>query len=114
MMLAELLLNDEPTIDIFSSADMIRRPSPYVDADGNLNSRRPQHIFVVPNPDDPKGMGDYNGFAFINVEGTALTGNKSAVNPKWELRDSQSTCDVFCNARLLKHIQRVPRYIKIH
>merc|ERR1712086_489301 len=108
-------------MDVFSSADMIQRPSPYVDTDGDLNGRRTHHVFVVPNPDDPEGLDNYNGFTydfrgftFINVEDTALTGNKSAVNPEWELFDSQSTCDVFCNALLLKHVQRVPHYIKIH
>ena len=72
-----------------------------------------QH-FYIPDPDDRDGLGNPNGFTFINVEGTALAGGKSAVNPGWELLDSQSTCDVFYNARLLRYIQRVPHFIKIH
>ena len=45
MLLAELLLNTESTMDVFSSADMIQRQSPYVDTDGDLNGRRAHHVF---------------------------------------------------------------------
>ena len=38
----------------------------------------------------------------------------SGINPNWILLDSQSTCDVFSNPRLLRYIQRVPHHITIH
>ena len=36
------------------------------------------------------------------------------MNPDWELLNSQSTCNLFCNKHLLKYIQRVPHSIKVH
>ena len=51
---------------------------------------------------------------FLNVKGTTLAGGGSGINPNWILLDSQSTCNVFSNPRLLRCIQRVPHHITIH
>ena len=40
--------------------------------------------------------------AFLNVQGTTLAGGGSGINPNWVLLDSQSTCNVFSNPRLLR------------
>ena len=50
---------------------------------------------------------------FLNVKSTTLAGGGSGINPNWILLDSQSTCDVFSNPRLLRYIQRVPQHITI-
>ena len=92
-------LNNQPSIDIFGRLPL------HISVDGDLNGPL---VFYVPDPND------LDALTFINVEGTALAGGKAAVNPNWELLDSQSTCDMFCNKHLLKYIQRVPHFIKAH
>ena len=51
---------------------------------------------------------------FLNVKGATLARGGSGINPNWILLDSQSTCDVFSNPRLLQYIQCIPHHITIH
>ena len=51
---------------------------------------------------------------FLNVGVTIMAARGSAIDPTHELLDSQSTINIFSNKKLLRHIQRVPRYIAVY